>query len=90
MPQQCTRLLSILSSLENLRRQAQERDLADLAESIGAALIAAEELARPVLKKYLVDAKRESGATGAAPAREMANVGLVDVFGESSSFGLIH
>lgn len=86
MTDQVSSLSSIVSSLEHLYQFADEHDLYDVADSIGAALIAAEELAEPRLEEGFAGVQRGNETMGTSPrlgATSFDPVGLIGPFGKS-------
>ena len=84
-------LSSIIASLEQLYQLADEGGLQDVAESLGAALIAAEELAEPKFEEGFVSVVRGSETMGTSPrsgVQSFDNFGLFGSFGEFSKCGL--
>ena len=82
---------SIIASLEHLHQFADERGFQEVAESLGAALIAAEELAEPKSDKGFVSVVRGSETMGKSPrsgAQSFEDFGLLGSFGEFSKCGL--
>ena len=67
MTDQVPSLSSIIASLEHLYQFADESGFEEVAESIGAALIATEELAEPEFGKGFVSVVRGSETMGTSP-----------------------
>ena len=91
MTDQVPSLSSIIASLEHLYQFADERGLQDVAESIGAALIAAEDFAVPEFEKGFVSVVRGSETMGTSPrygAQSFDDFGLIGSFGEFGKRGL--
>ena len=91
MTDQIPSLSSIIASLEHLYQFADERGFQDVAESVGAALIAAEELAEPEFEKGFVGVVRGSETMGTSPrygAQSLDDFSLLGSFGEFGKRGL--
>lgn len=90
MSQQISSLSSIISSLELLHQLADQNELSDLADSIEAALSAAEDQALQVLEEVFVGGTRGSETMGTSSLREDSKLDLVEAFGELVRLDLVN